>query len=309
MPLKFNGDTITFGDNSVLTSAGIVDSSRYVICKTGDSISGKYAAAKLLTPGGAALSATNRAHLIVMPGVYTLSAQWEIDAEFVDIIGIGSSSLHHGCSVAVTVTTYDINVSANNVRIKGIGTSNDRAFKIESNKPLQVFEQCIGGSASFGSGSGVVASGKFTNCTGGDSSFGGGDGGIASGTFSNCLTSGEYGGYNSFGGNSGTASGTFSNCKAEPNPAGFAYSFGGDSATSSGEFINCESGAVSFGGFGIASGTYTNCIAGDTSFGRFGTASGKFLYCRLTSGSFQAPATGGKQRFCIDGSFNQVNAG
>ena len=257
----FNTDgSINFPDSSHQDSAGLEKTTNnYVICKIGDNLLTKYAEAKLLTPGGNALSTTNRATLIIMPGNYSLSEEWEIDAEFVDIIGLGSTPLDRGCNVSVTVTDFDINVSANDVRIKGIGTPSDRAFKTVADKPLQVFEECVGGSVvtgifdipSFGiyGGTGESVSGTFINCSGGDSSFGG-YGGTASGTFTNC-SGGDF----SFGA-SGTASGTFTNC------VGGDLSFGGFGGTASGTFLRCT---LTSGTFQTLSGTgkYRLCIDGN----------------------------------------------
>ena len=247
--------------SAAIGGGGLSDSDRYVICKAGDDIAVKYSEAKALTPGGSSKSATNRAYLIVMPGVYPLSAQWEIDAEFVDVIGLGSSSLERGCNVAVTVTGYSINASADNVRIKGIGTTSDRAFNIDGNKPLQVFEECSGGDNSFGGDYGT-ASGSFTNCVGGDNSFGGGIGGTASGTFANCTAGdGSFGGglYTLFGG----AWGTFTNCTAGAGSFG-----GGTNAVLIGKFYYCRLTAGQFPAVGVASGSFSPgvrrlCIDGD----------------------------------------------
>jgi hypothetical protein len=116
----------------------------------------------------------------------------------------------------------------------------------------------------------IEYSGTFNNCTGGNFAFGGG--GTASGTFTNCT-----GGDGSFGGAGGTASGTFTNC------TGGEAAFGGDEGTASGTFTNCTGGNSAFGGAG-------------------GTLSGQLYYCRLTTGSFQTLAVGGKLRACVDGS-------
>jgi len=49
-----------------------------------------YARAKLMTPNGAALSATNRALVLVPPGVYDVgTTRLEIDTDFVDVEGFG----------------------------------------------------------------------------------------------------------------------------------------------------------------------------------------------------------------------------
>lgn len=91
------GDGTTVGGRSVWMG----DTSAYIVCQPGDDIQAKYAAAKLLTPNGAALSATNRATLLVMPGVYSIAASGGtvgggfsvgllLDADFVDVIGVGA---------------------------------------------------------------------------------------------------------------------------------------------------------------------------------------------------------------------------
>ena len=170
------------------------------------------------------------------------------------------------------------------------------------------FTNCTGGKAAFGGGG--TASGTFTNCTGGDNSFGGA-GGTASGTFTNCT-----GGGVAFGG-AGTASGTFTNCTGGDysfgsggtasgtftNCTGGKAAFGGNGGTASGTFTNCTGGAGAFGGGGTASGTFTNCTGGAGAFGGAGgTLPGQLYYCRLTTGSFQTLAEGGKLRACVDGS-------
>ena len=177
------------------------------------------------------------------------------------------------------------------------------------------FNYCTGGAGAFG-GAGGTASGTFNYCTGGVDAFGG-YGGTASGVFTNC-TGGDF----AFGSNEGTASGTFTNC------TGGAGAFG-SGGTASGTFTNCTGGGVAFGGGGTASGTFTNCTGGNFAFGGGGTAtasgtftnctggadafggaggmlSGQLYYCRLTTGSFQTLAEGGKLRACVDGSDNFI---
>ena len=152
------------------------------------------------------------------------------------------------------------------------------------------FTNCTGGAGAFG-GYGGTASGTFTNCTGGADALGG-DGDTASGTFNYC-TGRDY----AFGGNGGTASGTFTNC------TGGNSAFGGDEGTASGTFTNCTGGNFAFGGKSTASGTFTNCTGGNNAFGgNGGTLSGQLYYCRLTTGSFQTLAEGGKLRACVNGS-------
>jgi hypothetical protein len=161
--------------------------SSYIIAKPGDDLAAKYTAAKALTPNGAAKSATNRAHLIIFPGNYTLTAELAIDAEFVDVIGLGAQTR----TPAVLIAGNTLNVSANDVRVSGLSVG-AQSFKITGDKPLQVFENCAGGASSFGGGALIsTASGTFTDCSGGVDSFG--SVGVASGLFANCrLTTGSF---------------------------------------------------------------------------------------------------------------------
>ncbi len=282
-----------------------------ITAQPGDDLASAYTAAKALTPGGSALSASNRATLIIMPGQYELSSELAIDAEFVDVVAAGEGS-------CVRVTGNALNVSADDVVIRGIDVGSQE-LKITGDKPLQVWEFCTGGDGSFG-GDGT-ASGTFTNCTGGSASFGGYGtaSGTASGTFTNCT-----GGNLAFGGYGGTASGTFTNCTGGDgsfggdgtasgtftNCTGGDGSFGGDFGTASGTFTNCTGGDGSFGGdFGTASGTFTNCTGGVYSFGYGGTLSGKLYRCKLTSNTFETVSGGGITRLCIDGNDAENNQG
>jgi hypothetical protein len=340
-----------------------------------------YAAAKALTPNGAALSATNRASVIIPPGVYDLGSgegytPLTLDTEFVDLIGLTSDRKSQHIkgtppatnSGVIVQTADDVHVSNLYVKILtevesanwndtdsaayfpstslsntvvdncqfdgqvGSKYGGPRLFSMRLYIEYSgTFNNCTGGNFAFGGNEGT-ASGTFTNCTGGNSAFGG-DEGTASGTFTNCT-----GGEAAFGGDRGTASGTFNYCTGGGAAFGgdrgtasgtFNYCTGGAGAfgsggTASGTFTNCTGGGVAFGGGGTASGTFTNCTGGNFAFGGAGgTASGTFTnctggagafggaggtlpgqlyYCRLTTGSFQTLAVGGKLRACVDGS-------
>jgi hypothetical protein len=264
-----------------------------------------YNYAKTLTPNGAALSATNRVSVIIQPGNYTLAAILTVDTQFVDLIGMEAQKLRRGAVPAVVIGGNTLNVTANDVRVKGISVGTQE-FRTGSNLPLQIFEDCIGGVGTFNSIS--VLSGTFINCIGGSSSFAGslpGGTPIANGTFINCVTESGFG---------GNATGLFVNCQA--NSPGGLGSFASGS-TADGTFIDCQSGSRSFGGrsiggiSGIASGTFINCIGSTDSFGggSGSTATGKFYQCRLTSGSgtFQTVTGTGLMRECIDGNDNIVD--
>jgi hypothetical protein len=281
----------------------------YIVAQPGDNLAAKYAEAKLLTPNGSAKSTTNRASLVIMPGSYALAAELAIDAEFVDVIGLGAQVK----KPAVFIINNTLNITANDVRISGISVG-EQIFLIAENKALQIFENCAGAGSSFGGGG--VTSGTFTSCVGGDYSFGGLS--TASGTFTNCTDiSSGFGGYGSasgvfvscVGGDSsfgshGEAGGTFTNC------IGGVGSFGGaEGSIASGTFANCIGGANSFGGgdSSTASGTFNNCIGGVGSFGF--VLSGKLFYCKLASGTYEAPSGAGLIRLSLDGNNDIVNAG
>ena len=281
-----------------------------------------YAAAKALTPNGAALSATNRASVIIPPGVYDLGSgegytPLTLDTEFVDLIGLTSDRKSQHIkgtppatnSGVIVQTADDVHVSNLYVKIltevesANWNDTDSAAYFPSTSLSNTVVDNCqfdgqegskYEGPRLFSMRLYIEYSGTFNNCTGGNFAFGG-YGGTASGTFTNC-TGGNF----AFGGAGGTASGTFTNCTGGDNAFGGA---GGTAGTASGTFTNSTGGDYSFGGAGTASGTFTNCTGGDYSFGGDGgTLSGQLYYCRLTTGSFQTLAEGGKLRACVDGS-------
>ena len=137
----------------------------YVVAEPGDNVLEKYDEAKTLSP-----TSSNRVNLIIMPGTYSLSEEWDVDEDYVDIIGLGSIKKHRGCIPKVILENETINVTADHVRVKGISVGT-QDFKTGEDKPNQTFEDCLGEYYSFG-GNGT-ASGTFINCEGGSGSFGG----------------------------------------------------------------------------------------------------------------------------------------
>jgi hypothetical protein len=277
------------GLQTALDSKVSLSESSYIIAKSGDNLAEKYTAAKALTPNGSALSATNRASLIIFPGSYTLSAQLTIDAEFVDLIGLGSQT--HNPSVFVRGGI--INVTANNIRVSGIsvGLETDNSLQRwrTSGGALQVWENCLGGDNSWTDAGGSL-NGTFIGCRGGNASFG--SNGSCGGTFINCLGgfNGAFGGYGG-----GSATGRFIECGTLTSLGADSgwYAFGGSTGPASGTFIRCSGGSRSFAGYGGA------------------TLTGIFIDCRLTSGTFRnltAPATGKALMInCIDANGNIIN--
>jgi hypothetical protein len=255
-----------------------------------------YTAAKALTPNGAALSATNRASVIIPPGNYDLDhgeddacVPLTLDTEFVDIIGLTSDRKSQHIkgtppatnSGVIVQTADDVHISNLTVEIltaveqANFGNTDSAAYFPSTNLSNTVIDNCefIGGDfgedALFAMRMAIEYSGTFNSCTGGDFAFG----------------------------NGGTASGVFTNC------TGRDYAFG-SGGTASGVFTNCTGGEAAFGGNGgTASGTFNYCTGGEAAFGGDGgTLSGQLYYCRLTTGSFQTLAEGGKLRACVDSS-------
>jgi len=118
----FIGDGTTTGGRGIVT-----DSDAYVICQPGDDLLAKYTAAKALTPGGNAKSATNRAALIIYPGVYDIDdGQLDIDTDFVDIIGLGSSQWRPSVVVESTAS-FEIAFGGEDVRVVGLFAAQSEA--------------------------------------------------------------------------------------------------------------------------------------------------------------------------------------
>lgn len=87
-----------------------------------------YTAACALTPGGAALSATNRAALLIPPGTYLLPAGvgWAINTDYVDVIGwpgsVESAAAGVTTATPTVVTDTPIVLSFTNARVAGFHT-------------------------------------------------------------------------------------------------------------------------------------------------------------------------------------------
>lgn len=91
----------------------------------GTALTSAYTTAKSATPGGAALSASNRYTIYLLPGVYDLgSGALTLDAQYIDIVGISTNSGQRDLGTAPTTdmgetiikssqTTINININAN----------------------------------------------------------------------------------------------------------------------------------------------------------------------------------------------------
>ena len=109
-----------------------------------------YAAAKILTPGGSALSATNRAQLVVMPGRYdfhAITSQLVLDTAYLDVIGMGGSEV-------VTLVTYNdaslnhnIHLDKDNITLQGFTIKNTNSGGSQTEGAIR-FNAGAGGSYS-----------------------------------------------------------------------------------------------------------------------------------------------------------------
>jgi hypothetical protein len=287
------------GGSDPLTASAIaalgLSTGSCIIAKSGDDLLAKYAAAKLLTPNGSAISPQNRATLIILSGTYSISATWAIDTDGIDIIGIGATSFYPSVFIEIGVGNQ-ISVSCNNIRIVGIGVEEN--FLITSNNGDNcigvVFEKCFASVGnSFNAPVGQNISADFIDCQAGGTSFGSQN--DLNGNFVNCKGGDQC---FAFGAN---AAGTFTNCQ------GLDYSFGGGDANyygiAQGTFVNCTAGIKSFGGGddgvnlgGLSTGVFTNCTAGGIeSFGQSqnGSKSGKYFNCvGINQSTLSAPTSG-----------------
>jgi hypothetical protein len=260
-----NGETGAVALTAADVGALGLSASSYIIAKPGDDLAAKYTEAKALTPNGAAKSATNRASLIIIPGTYSASAKWVIDGEFVDVIGLGSSP-HNPAVIfnytGAAVSGYDgvVRITADDVRVVGISTPNQRIF-LSSGRPKQVVENCAGGDSCFITGQYQFHTGTIIGCKGGAESFA--FAGNTAGTYINCV-----GGDASF------------------NAYGIGY----------GKYTDCTGGSNSFGFGGVAVGTYLRCTAGWGSFGIYNNTiinNGFFLNCVAKGNSFGSQSLAG----------------
>lgn len=215
----------------------LIDPGNFVVVQSADSATqngtnllAAYAAAKLLTPNGAALSATNRASVIIPPGVYDLgSTALTLDTQYVDIIGLTSDYRSQHIKGTPAATNSGVIVqTANDVHISNLtaeiltaygtpnGDSTDSAAYFPSTNLNNTVVENVYFKGNDGSSSVLWStrlateySGTFTNCIGESAAFGD----IASGMFTDC-TGGNF----AFG-SGGATSGTFNHC------TGGAFSF------------------------------------------------------------------------------------
>jgi hypothetical protein len=292
----------------------------------GTELRNAYAAAKAFTPNTSALSATNRATVMLLPGRYDLGTiPLAMDTEFVDLVGISSDPKHVVITSSVTasasgtiVQTAD-NVIFRNVTIdrtstpSGSGASRTAAYF--PNRPATTIQNWAsnGTTATVESnGHGLVAGDSIRITSSGDTSFDGAYNNVSivdGNTFTFACTvnsSGVAGAVQErfddtyienciFSGSNDSGmrtaieyAGTYRRCVAGASAfAGTFQGAGSSSSIASGLFEDCIAGSNSFGS-GTASGTFNRCTS--TGIFSFGTiASGIFTDCSTVSG-FDTPS-------------------
>lgn len=241
--------------------------------ENGTALLAAYTAAKALTPNGAALSATNRACLLIFPGVYDLDASvLTLDTDYIDLIGVGGAKFWDVPSPLITSTGNTItNSTTAMVLIKNIAMD----MYYPSGTDLAWLEDCYIEDMRYG----IAYTGRYIRCKSiSNRAYGGGNGGIASGYFEQVdASTGQW----AFGGNGGSCSGTFVDCIGGNGSFGGIYGPApGADGDVSGKLYGCRAGNYSFGYNAdiAATARLYNCIAGTNSYGTK-DASAKAFFC------------------------------
>jgi hypothetical protein len=255
------------------------------------------------------LTTTVKISLVLAPGEYDFEEQtFVIDDNYVNVVSLtGNTDVKF---IGFTPMTPDaLHINANNILVKGIDVV-EGAIKVGASLSNLVVEKCSGGHHSFNP---ILASpfqtlsGTFNDCTGGSYSFGGSSSALfMSGTFNNCV-----GGFFSFSPPQGYLMGMFNNCVGNDfsfspqngylngtfnNCVGKEYSFNPQSGYTSGTLNNCKASSTSFNGYQF-SGVYNNCSARSYSFGAT-SASGSYIGCTAEDYSFRGSQMYGVYRNC-----------
>jgi hypothetical protein len=312
---------ITDGAERISTGAYIIVRPQASSFENGTSLRNAYAAAKAFAPNSLALSATNRATVILLPGRYDLgTTRLNLDTDFVDIIGLTDTPEQVVITSSVILSdSGTVYQTANDVKIKGVtidrtgspaGSGAGRTAAYFPFPKATAITAWSGDGTTMtiaanghglqtgdsvrisGSGNSSV-DGVFTVTRIDDNSFSypstvnaAGSIGTATERFNltyieNCVFSGTS--------DSGMRrateyAGTYRKC------VGGAASFGCMSSFSSGLFEDCVATSDSFAGLAgtgsaEATGTFRRCVATSSSFGiKF--ASGLFEDCTATIESF-----------------------
>jgi hypothetical protein len=274
----------------------------------GTELRNAYAAAKTFTPNSLALSATNRATVLLLPGRYDLgTTPLAMDTEFVDLVGISEEPRHVFITSQVILSDSGTIVqTADNVTIRNVsidrtgapaGSGAGRTAAYFPNRTSTTIQSWTsdGTLATVASNGHGLQNGDSVRITGsGNTSF---DGTytitrIDDNSFSFASTVNSSGLI-------GTATERFDDTYIEN------CRFSGDSSSGmrqaveyAGTYRRCVGGTASFAGLttgsgAIASGLFEDCVAVGSSFGGSGgIASGVFTRCSSLSDSFGSTASG-----------------
>jgi len=249
-----------------------------------------YAAAKSLTPGGNALSATNRALVFIPSGGYAVNSTFTLDAEYVDLCGMGGS---RGTRIYGTVLGDGVvKQTARDVRLSDLWIDNLSEGQLGTQTAGLMIDTSAGGGhndASIYSRLYCAIAGEIRqNAT-------------ASAMARNCDFAGTWidcaGGWAAFYALYGYKfRPTMYNCRAGN------HGFGGEDSTIDGAILhNCIGGDECFGGCDsigascTAASYFYNCEAGDDSFSLGRETAGNYFNCRGGSECFGGTADGTNQ--------------
>ncbi len=279
--------------------------------ENGAALLAAYAAAKLKTPNGNALSASNRYTIILPPGQYLMSETLTMDTDFIDIVsqsGNPDAVLYvdtngvdpfqfNGITFDITSIVKCIYVTANNILLKGIQSGIVSSpnwidwsgfgavpFKfpidLATDRPLAIFENILTGPCAFGMGftlspTSYILSSTFKNVEGSYYCFGNYISDIP-GTFIDCIAE-RY----SFGYGCGTIFGIYRGCYGSGTARGlFAF----EAEDNEGTYIRCTAGLEGFGYNAVDFGNYYFCTGGSNCYGSANEFAGYAYYCTANTG-------------------------
>jgi hypothetical protein len=263
----------------------------------GTELRNAYAAAKTFTPNTAALSATNRATVILLPGRYDLgTTRLNLNTDFVDIIGLTDTPEQVVITSSIVLSdSGTIYQTANDVKIKGVTidrTGTPQGSGASRAAAYFPFPKATAITSWSGNGTTMTITANGHGLQNGNSARISGSGNSSvDGVFTVTRIDDNSFSYLSTvnaAGSIGTATERFNLTYIE----NCVFSGTSDSAMRrsteyAGTYKKCVSGAESFQTF--ASGVFEDCVAGNNSFTT--QASGTFTRC--TAGTFSfANATG-----------------
>jgi len=261
------------GDGSGLTNLNLqIDWGNAVLVSPDDDVAAKYDWLKSSSRDAqmGALSATNRRTLILSPGTYTLTAQWAVDTDYVDVVSLSGNPKD---TIVTRADGHAVEQTANDVKLIGFtiqctkSSGNADGFRVNATDNsdsyyrfmhfrhtypyslMSIYRRPVWGVSDI--------DGTWEFCEADDFAWRVDANKELSATMLHCTA-----GYRSYGGDleGVDISGTFTNCK------GGRQSFGGCGS------IGCD-----------CSGTFIDCEAGDNSFAVGKTFSGMAIRCRVVS--------------------------